>query len=58
MMDQHEMMEMMMQQKGTLKPLPFESIMQRAAMFKQHELVDGLSLNMMFPLGNQFQLGG
>lgn len=27
-------------------------------MFKQHEAVDGITMNVQFPLGNQFQLGG
>jgi|DEB0MinimDraft_12_1074336.scaffolds.fasta_scaffold46315_1 hypothetical protein len=34
MMDQHEMMEMMMNKKGDLKPYPFEKLMQNTAMFK------------------------
>lgn len=54
MMDQQEMMEMMMNKKGTLKPYPFEKFMQGAAMFKQHEMVDGLNFNVSFPLGQQF----
>jgi hypothetical protein len=51
MMDQHEMMEMMLQKKDALKPYPFEKLMQNCAMFKQHEIPDGLAVNMMFPLG-------
>ena len=57
-MDQHEMMEMMMNKKDSLKPYPFEKLMQNTAMFKQHEAVDGLNFSMMLPLGNSFQLGG
>lgn len=57
-MDPHEMMELMMMDKKSLKPYPFEKLMQNTAMFKQHETVDGLGLNVMFPLGNNFQLGG
>lgn len=56
-MDPHEMMELMMQRKGSLKPYPFEKLTQNTAMFKQHETVDGLSFNMSLPLGNTFQLG-
>jgi len=59
MMDPHEMMEMMMNKgKDNLKPYPFEKIMQNCTIFKQHEAVDGLHLNVMLPLGNNFQLGG
>jgi len=60
MMDPHEMMELMMERRQSLKPYPFEKLQNNTAMFKQHqgEVVDGLSLNMMLPLGNQFQLGG
>jgi hypothetical protein len=54
MIDQHEMMEMMMNKKDSLRPYPFEKIMQNTAMFKQQEVVDGLNLNVMFPLGNNF----
>jgi len=51
-MDPHEMMEMMMEKRQTLKPFPFEKLMQNTAMFKQHETVDGVAMNVMFPLGN------
>ena len=27
-------------------------------MYKQHEAIDGLNINMMMPLGSQFQVGG
>lgn len=47
-----------MSKRDTLKPYPFEKLMQNTAMFKQHETVDGAAINVMFPLGNQFQLGG
>jgi len=45
-------MEMMMNKKNALKPFPFEKVMMNAAMFKQHESNDGLSMNVMMPLGN------
>ena len=32
--------------------------MQNTGMFKQQEAIDGLNLSVMFPLGNNFQLGG
>lgn len=51
-MDPHEMMEMMMEQRNSLKPFPFEKLMQNTAMFKQHEIIDGLNLNISFPLSN------
>lgn len=57
-MDQHDMMEMMMNKNNSLKPYPFEKLMQNTAAFMQQEAVDGLNLNVMFPLGNNFQLGG
>ena len=57
-MDPHEMMELMMMKKKDMKPFPYEKLMQNTAMFKQHEAIDGLSLNVMLPLGNAFQLGG
>jgi hypothetical protein len=57
-MDPHEMMELMMSNRNSLKPFPFEKLMQNTAMFKQHETVDGAAINIMFPLGNQFQIGG
>lgn len=57
-MDPHEMMELMMSNRNSLKPFPFEKLMQNTAMFKQHETVDGAAINVMFPLGNQFQIGG
>ena len=47
-----------MERRQSLKPFPFEKMMQNTAMFKQHETIDGLAINVMFPLGNQFQLGG
>ena len=34
MMDQHEMMEMMMNKKDSLRPYPFEKLMANCAMFK------------------------
>ena len=59
MMDPHEMMEMMMNKgKDSLKPYPFEKIMQNCTVFKQHEAIDGLNLNVMLPLGQNFQVGG
>lgn len=57
MMDVHEMMELMAEQRTNLKPFNFEKLMQNTAMFKQHEVIDGLSLNFNFPLSNSFQLG-
>lgn len=33
-MDPHEMMEMMMEKRNSLKPFPFEKLMQNTAMFK------------------------
>ena len=54
-MDQHEMMELMMNKgKDSLRPYPFEKLMQNTAMFKQHEAIDGLNLNVSLPLGNSF----
>lgn len=41
-----------------MKPYPFEKIQQNCALFKQHDSIDGLSVNVMMPLGNQFQMGG
>ncbi len=59
MMDPQEMMEMMMNKgKNSLKPLPFESIMSKLQIFKQHEAVDGISINLNMPMSQQFQLGG
>ena len=57
-LSQEELMEMMMEKRSSLKPFPFEKLMQNTAMFKQHEAVDGVSLNTNFPMGQQFQLGG
>ena len=55
MMDPHEMMEMMMNKgKDNLKPYPLEKIMQNITIFKQHEAIDGLNLNVMLPLGHNF----
>ena len=49
-----------MAKKGQMKPYPFEKLMQNCGAFKQHreETVDGLGLNVMFPMGNQWQVGG
>jgi hypothetical protein len=33
-MDPHEMMEIMMEKRNSLKPFPFEKIMSNTAMFK------------------------
>jgi hypothetical protein len=56
-MDPQEMMELMAQQRNDLKPFPFEKLMQNTAMFKQHEALDGLNMNLSLPLGQNFQLG-
>jgi hypothetical protein len=32
--------------------------MQNCTIFKQHEAIDGLNLNVMLPLGHNFQVGG
>lgn len=60
MMDQQEVMELMMNQggKNRLKPFPFEKISNNTAALKHGEVVDGLTVSMMAPLGNQFQMGG
>lgn len=59
MMDPHEVMEMMQNRgKKTLKPFPFEKVQNNTASFMQHEAIDGLNLNVMLPLSNNFQVGG
>lgn len=60
-MDQQEMMELMMNRgKAQLKPHSFEKIAANCAMLKhpQGEVNDGVTVSMMAPLGNQFQMGG
>lgn len=60
-MDQQEMMELMMNRgKAQLKPHSFEKISANCAMLKQPqgEVNDGVTVSMMAPLGNQFQMGG
>lgn len=54
MMDPHEMMELMAQQRTSLKPFQYEKLMANTAMFKQHEAVDGLNLNFQMGLSQQF----
>ena len=59
LMDPHEVMEMMMNKKGnSLKPYPFEKVMQNCMVFKHHEAIDGLNFNLMWILKHQFQIGG
>ena len=54
-LDPHEMMELMMNNgKDSLKPYPFERIQNNCAGFKQHEAIDGLNLQVMLPLGQNF----
>ena len=53
-MDPQEMMELMAEQRDNLKPFPFEKLMQNTAMFKQHEVIDGLNMNISFPMSQQF----
>jgi len=51
MLDQQEMMEMMQKGKDTLKPYPFEKVMSNLAGLKQHEVYDGLDINIQAPFG-------
>lgn len=45
------MIEAMMKAKDTMRPYPFEKIMSNCIGFKHNEVVDGLKVSMMFPLG-------
>lgn len=45
---------MMMKGKNNLKPYPFEKCMMNLAGFKQQDLNDGLDINIMAPLAQEF----
>lgn len=52
------MMELMMAKQYKMKPKAFEQIQHSTQMFKQNEAMDGINVNMMMPMGQQFQMGG